>query len=143
MSPATTLSDTETRADNPVKKPLHYRPGYGVDQTVIVLPVFDVAVTLGNVAPQPSDLHNNSQQREPTDSDQTPKSCSSAQDSCSSVSGFLLKYPGFLLKCARILHPAHGNNLTMRLRAIESATEGWKAQKTRPTGDTLFAPVRR
>ena len=52
MSPATTLNDTETRADNPVKKPLHYWPGYGVDQTVIVLPVFDVAVTLGNVAPQ-------------------------------------------------------------------------------------------
>ena len=45
----------------------------------------------------PSDLHNNSQPREPADSDQTPKSCSSAQDSCSSV-------VGFLLKCARILH---------------------------------------
>ena len=40
---ATSLSDTETRADNPIKKRLHYWPRFGVDQTVIVLPVFDVA----------------------------------------------------------------------------------------------------
>ena len=50
----------------------------------------------------PSDLHNNSQPREPADSDQTPKSCSSAQDSCSSVVGFLLKCPGFPAQVPRI-----------------------------------------
>ena len=47
----------------------------------------------------PYDLHNNSLPREPADSDQTPKSCSSVI--------------GFLLKCSRILQPRYRTDETV------------------------------